>query len=101
MFIVLEVCDRDLDGFYLCDTLEKAIDKANELLKDHCDTIGYSDDFEALETAREEGDLVTLLNDDIRFATKRDPNAWCNLGDMDWDAHVIEVYPEEASSNVE
>ena len=79
--IVVEINDcRVVASVTVKDTIDDAVKVANELLIKHCELINRSDD----------------LNDsdylgDFGEATPRNRNAWSNLGNENWDAHIIEI----------
>ena len=77
-YLVIEIWDREVQSATECPTLEAAIEKANELLKEHAKFCGHLDRFEANEGDESEWSL----------ATENNLNAWENLSD-DWDAHIF------------
>ena len=78
--IVIEMYERDVVGITECDSIEEAINMANELLEWHMEAIDYTQEFEDREYEDYEWG----------FATKDCLNAWCNLGNDNWDAHIVE-----------
>lgn len=87
--IVIEVYDRSISSVTPCNTKEEAIETANELLKIHCNTTGYGDRLE--ETVQEAQANGTEPGwGDFRFASTDNDNAWCNYGNCDWDAFIVE-----------
>lgn len=79
--IVIETCERDIQSVTKCNSIEDAIDTANALLESHADNIDY---VEELENKEGEGY-------DWQFASKDNLNAWCNIRNYNWDAHIVEL----------
>lgn len=91
-YLVIETYERNVDGIHLADTMKNAVRIANDLLRKHCDTLGYAWRCEKAEQASSRGEEP----DGIQFASPDCDNAFCNWYDMDWDAH-IRLLPEALS----
>ncbi len=78
--VIVVIWDRSVTEVVKCDTIEEAVEAANDLLKNHAAYAGYLDVFESGDS---EGDGWCLATEDNR-------NAWANWQDIDWDAHIIE-----------
>lgn len=79
--IVVEINDcREVASVTVKDTIDDAVKVANELLIKHCELIDRSDDLNDSECLGDFGE-----------ATPRNRNAWSNLGNENWDAHIIEI----------
>ena len=79
--IVVEVFERDVGAKKLCYSKEEAIEAANEMLEEHIKSIGRFCDY---ETGEDEWDYYVR-------ASRSCSNPWCNYGDMNWDAYIIEL----------
>lgn len=87
--VVIEICDRSLCSVTPCDSMEDAISAANDLLKTHCNQTGYGDELEeAVQEAESAGCIPGGV--EFRLASADNDNAWCNYGDRDWDAFIVE-----------
>lgn len=87
MYLIIEICDREVCSTAKKPTIREAVDEANSLLKAHIDNLGYPDTYdEAEQEALSTGDMT---QGDIHFASQDDPNAWCNLKAYDYDVFVI------------
>lgn len=79
--IVVEINDcREVASVTVKDTIDDAVKVANELLIKHCELLDRSGDLK---------DSNCL--GDFGKATPRNRNAWSNLGNENWDAHIIEI----------
>lgn len=79
-FMVVEVTDREIGAIFLCDTLDEAVEAANNLLEKHIKSIGYMDAYED-----QDGE-----DDEWQRAAADKMFAWCNWR-QNWDAHIIEL----------
>lgn len=86
--LVIAICDRDVETVAVVDGIEDAVAKANELLKDHCTAIRYGDAYDEFMADVRADPSENLSDPDIRLATRKNLNAWCNFHDMAWDAHI-------------
>lgn len=87
--VVIEIYDRSISSVTPCDTMAEAIETANDLLKTHCNQTGYGDELEeTVEEAKEKE--VKPGGVYFAFAFESNSNAWCNYGDRDWDAFIVE-----------
>lgn len=77
--VVVEIWDREVVSTTECDTMEEAVEAANELLENHVKTIHHLEEFKDGEGKGSEWELATGSNQ----------NAWCNWRG-NWDAHIIE-----------
>ena len=77
MYLIIEVCNREVASIHAAKDLPSAAAKSNELLDEHLETIGMDKDgsyeWNKMQRADPEGG---------------EQSAWCNLKDMHWDAHV-------------
>ena len=79
--IVVEINDyREVASVTVKNTIDDAVKLANELLIKHCELIDRSDDLKDSNCLGDFGE-----------ATPRNRNAWSNLGNENWDAHIIEI----------
>lgn len=81
--LVIEMTDRNINSVTEVDDIESGLLKANELLKDHMEQIGYLSEFEAEDDMGSEWDKAEA--DTL--------NAWCNYQSTNWDAHVFVLDP--------
>lgn len=84
-FLVIEVYEREIASVHFCRTKDEAVETANSLLADHCDTIGCTEDYETANNAPD-----GCIPYEIQKASVTQ-NAWCNLKDDDWDAFIIDL----------
>lgn len=80
-FVVVEISEREIVSVKPCDTEKDAIDTANRLLAKHCERIGCQAEF-----AEDDG-----KGDEWDRSTRERPYAWCNLQDIFWDAHIVNM----------
>ena len=92
-YLVLEIKDRDPISLSKCETLEEAIEKANELLEIHCGYIGYGEEFQNyMRTYETDPQKANEESAKIGAASKYDPdNAWCGFDDQHWDAYIVDM----------
>lgn len=91
MYLVIETCDRQASDLKAAKTIQDAASAANGLLKAHCDIIGRPEKYEA---------YAGIVKPDVwppemQLADPDDAemSAWCNLSNLDYDAHIMNVDP--------
>ena len=77
--LVIEMYERDICSVTLCDTMDEAVDTANELLEARMNECRRTDDFESGEDEESEW----------QRASESNLNAWCNYSG-NWDAHIVQ-----------
>lgn len=95
-YVIITTCDRELESVKLADGPEAAVSLCNRLLQDHCETIGYGPHCDAFMAQVKNHPIENNCGGDIRMAVKNSLNAWCNFGDMAWDAYASKL-PEQSS----
>ena len=81
-FLVIEVCNREINSVIPCATKDNGIEIANDLLlKQMSDDV---DGIKVFETGDDEG--VSWQR-----ASSSNLNAWCNLYSQEWDCFIWEV----------
>ena len=82
-FMVVCTCEREVESVVFCDTIELAVETANEKLRSQLGEFCSDDNFDELDEG-DEGDDWCKASSDSR-------NAWCNVGNYNWDAYIVEI----------
>lgn len=96
MYLVIETCDRTASDVRAAKDIRDATEIANQLLEEHCKTLDKHDVYEAYA-----GPVPPdKWPPDIQLAdpSAGEPCAWSNLNNLDYDAHVIALGPEESAN---
>lgn len=91
VWLVVEVCERELGEIVQFPTQEAAIKRANEMLKAHAENIGYGDEFFELKADLDVNPDADEDSYEIHIAPKGREGAWCNWHDTHWDAFVVQL----------
>ena len=91
-YAVIEIYERAVESVSTADTYEQAAEIANGLLERHYAALGESEALELIRKRRPaggpagNGDGLQRIDPSLRMT-----NAWTNLHDLAWDAHIVEL----------
>lgn len=94
MYLVIETCDRMASDLRPAKDIRDAADKANELLKAHCATLDKPEMYDAYAGPAK----PDVWPPEMQLADPGDAemSAWCNMSNLNYDAHIMGVDPVTA-----
>lgn len=97
MYLVLELCDRQVSQVLHAETRGDASELANQLLREHCKLLDQEDLYEKYAS----GSPPDIWPPEMHLDDPADAEAgaWCNLNQLDFDAHIMYL-PDVTAMNM-
>lgn len=96
MYLVIEICDREAVICRPAKDRGEASRIANELLKEHCETVGKPEVYDVYAGGKAPDEWPPALQ--LAAPEDGEMGAWSNLNGLHWDAHVMYVPDDTAAA---